>query len=106
MAYFFQEPSHTFSEYLLVPGYSSEHCIPADVSSKTPVARFKEGEESSLDDERHPWFPLADAGLRSGCSDDGHCTVAKEAGVPSFCTVMGPRRIRISARPLVRKVKH
>ena len=29
MAYFFQEPSHTFSEYLLVPGYSSEHCIPA-----------------------------------------------------------------------------
>ena len=32
MAYFFQEPSHTFSEYLLVPGYSSEDCIPANVS--------------------------------------------------------------------------
>lgn len=35
MAYFFHEPSHTFSEYLLVPGYSSEHCIPANVSLKT-----------------------------------------------------------------------
>ena len=23
MAYFFDEPSHTFNEYLLVPGYSS-----------------------------------------------------------------------------------
>lgn len=44
MAYFFQEPSHTFSEYLLVPGYSSEHCIPANVSLKTPVVRFKKGE--------------------------------------------------------------
>ena len=48
MAYFFQEPSHTFSEYLLVPGYSSEHCIPANVSLKTPVVRFKKGEELSL----------------------------------------------------------
>ena len=48
MAYFFQEPSHTFSEYLLVPGYSSEHCIPANVSLKTPVVRFKKGEECPL----------------------------------------------------------
>ena len=32
MAYFFSEPSRTFSEYLLVPGYSSSECIPANVS--------------------------------------------------------------------------
>ena len=38
MAYFFSEPSRTFSEYLLVPGYSSAECIPANVSLKTPVA--------------------------------------------------------------------
>ena len=31
MAYYFTEPSHTFSEYLLVPGYSSADCIPANV---------------------------------------------------------------------------
>ena len=35
MAYFFSEPSHTFSEYLLVPGYSSAECVPANV---TPVS--------------------------------------------------------------------
>ena len=31
MAYYFEEPSHTFGEYLLVPGYSSAECIPANV---------------------------------------------------------------------------
>ena len=34
MAYYFNEPSHTFSEYLLVPGYSSAECIPAKASLK------------------------------------------------------------------------
>ena len=48
MAYFFKEPSRTFSEYLLVPGYSSSECIPANVSLKTPVVKFKRGEEPSL----------------------------------------------------------
>ena len=40
MAYFFKEPSRTFSEYLLVPGYSSSECIPTNVSLKTPVVKF------------------------------------------------------------------
>ena len=43
MAYYYDEPSHTFSEYLLVPGYSSSECIPANVSLKTPVTKFKRG---------------------------------------------------------------
>ena len=41
MAYYFKEPSRTFSEYLLVPGYSDENCIPANVSLKTPVVKFR-----------------------------------------------------------------
>ena len=32
MAYYYPEPSHTFSEYLLIPGYTSEDCIPNNVS--------------------------------------------------------------------------
>ena len=43
MAYFFSEPSHTFNEYLLVPGYSSSECIPENVSLKTPLVRFRRG---------------------------------------------------------------
>ena len=30
MAIYCKEPSRTFSEYLLVPGYTSEECIPAN----------------------------------------------------------------------------
>lgn len=29
MAFYYSEPSHTFSEYLLIPGYTAEDCVPA-----------------------------------------------------------------------------
>ena len=45
MAYYYDQPSHTFSEYLLVPGYSSSECIPTSVSLKTPLVKFKKGEK-------------------------------------------------------------
>ena len=48
MAYYYDEPSHTFSEYLLVPGYTDENCIPAKVSLKTPLVKFKKGEEPKI----------------------------------------------------------
>ncbi|MGI6755589.1 MAG: IMP dehydrogenase [Atopobiaceae bacterium] len=48
MATFFKEESHTFSEYLLVPGYSSHENIPANVSLKTPLVRFNKGEEPAI----------------------------------------------------------
>ena len=48
MAYFFPEPSHTFNEYLLVPGYSSAECIPAAVSLETPLVRYRKGEKSAI----------------------------------------------------------
>ena len=46
MAYYFSEPSHTFSEYLLVPGYSSSKCIPANVDLKTPIVKYRKGVEA------------------------------------------------------------
>ncbi len=45
MAYFFKEPSHTFNEYLLVPGYSSAECQTKNVSLKTPLVKYKKGVE-------------------------------------------------------------
>ena len=48
MAYFFSEPSHTFNEYLLVPGYSSAECIPAAVSLETPLVRYRKGEKPAI----------------------------------------------------------
>ena len=41
MAFYYDEPAHTFSEYLLVPGYSSSECVPANVDLRTPLVKFK-----------------------------------------------------------------
>ena len=46
MAYYFKEASHTFGEYLLVPGYSSKECIPQNVSLKTPLVKIKKDENA------------------------------------------------------------
>lgn len=45
MATYIDEPSRTFNEYLLIPGYSSSECIPKNVSLKTPLVKYKKGEE-------------------------------------------------------------
>ena len=48
MAKIINEPSHTFNEYLLVPGYSSSECVPKNVSLKTPLVKFKRGETPDI----------------------------------------------------------
>ena len=51
MAKIINEPSHTFNEYLLIPGYSSAECIPANVSLKTPLVKYnkKAGEKPAIE---------------------------------------------------------
>ena len=46
MAYFYEEPSRTFGEYLLVPGYSSAENVPTAVSLKTPLVKYRKGQEA------------------------------------------------------------
>ena len=48
MAKFINEPSHTFNEYLLIPGYTPADCVPSAVSLKTPLVKFKRGEEPEI----------------------------------------------------------
>ena len=57
MAYYYPEPSHTFSEYLLVPGYTSPDCVPANVSLRTPLVKFRKGEEECPLSLSIPWCP-------------------------------------------------
>lgn len=79
MAFYFSEPSHTFGEYLLVPGYSSEDCIPSNVSLKTPLVRFnkKAGEESPLTMN----IPMVSAVMQAVSDDKLAIALAKEGGV-------------------------
>lgn len=97
MAYYYSEPSHTFSEYLLVPGYSSSQCIPANVSLKTPLVKFKKGEEPALSLN----IPLVSAVMQSVSNDTMAVALAREGGV-SF--IYGSQSIESQAE-MVRKVK-
>lgn len=77
MAYFYEEPSHTFSEYLLVPGYSSSECIPSNVSLKTPVVKFKKGEEPALTMNT----PLVSAIMQAVSGEKMAIALAREGGI-------------------------
>lgn len=77
MAYYFNEVSHTFNEYLLVPGYSSAECIPANVSLKTPLVKFKRGEEPAISMN----IPLTSAIMQSVSGDRLAVALAREGGV-------------------------
>ena len=48
MAYFYEEPSRTFGEYLLIPGYSSAENVPTAVSLKTPLVKSARVRKSAL----------------------------------------------------------
>ena len=98
MAYFFTEPSHTFSEYLLVPGYSSAECIPANVSLKTPVVKYKKGEECPLTMN----VPMVSAVMQAVSGEQMGIGLAKEGGI-AFIFVSQP--IEQQAE-MVRRVKN
>ena len=98
MAYFYTEPSHTFSEYLLIPGYTSEECIPDRVSLRTPLTKYRKGQEEpaiSLN------IPLVSAIMQSVSNDTLAIALAKEGGL-SF--IFGSQSIESQAA-MVAKVK-
>ena len=97
MAYYYDQPSHTFNEYLLVPGYSSSECIPANVSLKTPLVRFKKGEEPAISMN----IPLVSAIMQSVSGDRLAVALAQEGGI-SF--IYGSQSIEDEAA-MVAKVK-
>lgn len=99
MAYYFSEPSHTFSEYLLVPGYSSSECIPSNVSLKTPLVKFRKGQEEcplSLN------IPMVSAIMQSVSGEKMAIALATEGGV-SF--IYGSQTIEEEAA-MVARVKN
>ena len=99
MAYYYPEPSHTFSEYLLIPGYTSEDCIPSRVSLRTPLTKYRKGQEEpaiSLN------IPMTSAIMQSVSNDSLAIALAKEGGL-SF--IFGSQSIESQAA-MVAKVKN
>lgn len=98
MAYYFEGLSHTFSEYLLVPGHSSVDCIPANISLKTPVVKFKKGEEPAITMN----IPLVSAIMQSVSDDKMAAALAKEGGI---AFIYGSQTVEQQAE-MVRRVKN
>ena len=100
MAYYYPEPSHTFSEYLLVPGYTSEQCIPDNVSLRTPLTKYRKGQEEpaiSLN------IPMTSAIMQSVSNDTLAIALAKEGGI-SF--IFGSQSIESQAAMVARVKSH
>jgi IMP dehydrogenase/GMP reductase len=79
MAFFYDEPSHTFDEYLLIPGYTAADCIPANVSLRTPIVKYnkKAGEKCPLMMN----IPMVSAIMQSVSNDKLAIALAKEGGI-------------------------
>ena len=98
MAFYYDKASHTFSEYLLVPGYSSSECVPTKVSLKTPLTKFKKGEMPKVTLN----IPMVSAIMQSVSGEKMGIALAKEGGV-SF--IFGSQSIE-SQSAMVSRVKN
>ena len=98
MAKYYSEPSHTFSEYLLVPGLTTEKNIPANVSLKTPLTKFKKGQKPAISLN----IPMVSAVMQSVSGDELGIALAKEGGM-SF--IFGAQSIESQAA-MVARVKN
>ncbi len=100
MAFYYSEPSHTFSEYLLIPGYTSEDCIPDRVSLRTPLTKYRKGVEEpaiSLN------IPMTSAIMQSVSNDSLAIALAKEGGL-SF--IYGSQSVSSQAAMVARVKNH
>ena len=98
MAYYFSEPSRTFGEYLLVPGYTSAECVPTAVSLKTPLVKYRKGEEPCPLEMN---IPMVSAIMQSVSGENLAIALAKQGGV-SF--IYGSQTVEQEA-DMVRRVK-
>ena len=99
MAVILNEPSHTFNEYLLIPGYSSSECVPANVSLRTPLVKYRRGQEECPITMN---IPMVSAIMQSVSGDRLAIALAKEGGV---AFIYGSQSIEDEAA-MVRRAKN
>ena len=97
MAKIIEDVSRTFSEFLLLPNLTDERCIPSNVSLKTPLVKFKKGEESKY----YANVPFVSAIMQAVSGEQMAIALAREGGC-SF--IFGSQSIESQAQ-MVRNVK-
>ena len=78
MAHFYKEPSRTLNEYLLVPGYTSKEMTVDNVSLRTPIVKYRKGEEEPALSAN---IPLVSAIMQAVSDDKMAVALAKEGGI-------------------------
>ena len=97
MAEVLKDVSRTFNEFLLLPNLTDERCIPTNVSLKTPLVKFKKGEEPKYSAN----LPMVSAIMQSVSGEKMAIALAREGGC-SF--VYGAQTIEEQAQ-MIRNVK-
>lgn len=97
MAKILEDISRTFNEFLLLPNLTDERCIPSNVSLKTPLVKFKKGEEAKY----YANVPMVSAIMQSVSGEEMGIALAREGGV---AFIYGSQSIESQAK-MVKKVK-
>ncbi|WP_283170106.1 IMP dehydrogenase [Curtanaerobium respiraculi] len=96
MAKIFEEPSRTFNEYLLVPGYSSADNRPENVTLRTPLVKYRKGQEEPAISLNIPMI----SAIMQAVSDDGMAVALATEGGMSF--IYGSQSIEDEAAMVAR----
>jgi len=97
MAEILKDVSRTFNEYLLLPNLTDERCIPVNVSLRTPLVKYKKGEEPKYSAN----IPFVSAIMQSVSGEKMAIALAREGGC-SF--IYGAQTIEDQAQ-MVKNVK-
>ena len=97
MAKILEDISRTFNEFLLLPNLTDERCIPSNVSLRTPLVKYKKGEEAKY----YANVPMVSAIMQSVSGEKMGIALAREGGV---AFIYGSQSIESQAA-MVRKVK-
>ena len=97
MAKILEDISRTLNEYLLLPNLTDERCIPNNVSLKTPLVKYKKGEEAKY----YANVPMVSAIMQAVSGEEMGIALAREGGV---AFIYGSQSIESQAA-MVRHVK-
>lgn len=97
MAEILKDISRTFNEFLLLPNLTDERCIPNNVSLRTPLVKYRRGEEPKYSAN----IPMVSAIMQSVSGEKMAIALAREGGC-SF--IYGAQSIESQAQ-MVRNVK-
>lgn len=99
MSKIFEDVSRTFNEFLLIPNLTDERCIPSNVSLKTPIVKFKKGEEAKY----YANVPMVSAIMQSVSGEEMGIALAREGGV---AFIYGSQSIESQAKMVKQVKKH